>query len=97
MTRTALAPTGGRRMAAKAPKCSRCRRRLRNSKLLDARAMIKSGLVDVDALVCRGCLTDHEYFAMEARGAMFDPVISGGRIKLVPKFTLQQEHTHETD
>jgi hypothetical protein len=73
----------------KAPRCARCKARLRNTKLLDSMAMLKAGIVDIDDLVCRGCQTDSEHFASESRGEMFEPVISGSRIRLVPRFTIR--------
>jgi hypothetical protein len=74
----------------KAPRCQRCKCRLRNTKLLDSMAMLKEGLIN--ELICRGCQTDSEHFASESRGEMFEPVISAGRIKLRPRFTI---HTTE--
>jgi hypothetical protein len=73
----------------KAPKCARCKCRLRNTKLLDSMALLKQGIVDIDKLICRGCQTDSEHFASESRGEMFEPVLSGGRIRLVPRFTIR--------
>ncbi len=91
MAHTATA-TIGAKMAddklPKAPRCSRCKCRLRNTKLLDARAAVKRGIVDTDELTCAGCLTPEEIWRMNSNEAMYEPVINAGQIRLVPRFTI---------